>query len=214
MSDSLSKGFYNGKPNPFEVRTVVLYRTCFSLLFFLFFTLFPALSRLVIQISFHLTAVPTYLVLPHLLLLSLLVFYSFLSLHSNISYHTHHIPPPFSSNSSSYSYLLHTLYHQLAPVRLVTSVRELERSYPGPKVVLATDSSLSCGLSKALLLRWGGDPRCRVVFIDTPEAKSLAAELRGKRLISDLFFFLSLTDLYSLSLSHLHSLFLILSRHL
>jgi hypothetical protein len=28
MSDSLSKGFYNGKPNPFEVRTVVLYRTC------------------------------------------------------------------------------------------------------------------------------------------------------------------------------------------
>ena len=52
--------------------------------------------------------------------------------------------------------------------------------------MLATDSSLSCGLSKALLLRWGGDPRCRVVFIDTPEAKSLAAELRGKRLISTL----------------------------
>ena len=73
-----------------------------------------------------------------------------------------------------------TIYLQLAPVRLVTSVRELERSYPGPKVVLATDSSLSCGLSKALLLRWGGDPRCRVVFIDAPEAKSLAAELRGK----------------------------------
>ena len=41
-----------------------------------------------------------------------------------------------------------------------------------------------------------------MVFIDTPEAKSLAAELRGKRLISDLFFFLSLTDRYSLSLNY------------
>lgn len=63
----------------------------------------------------------------------------------------------------------------------MTSVRELERSYPGPKVVLATDSSLSCGLSKALLLRWGGDPRCRVIFIDSSDAKSLASELRGER---------------------------------
>ena len=95
-------------------------------------------------------------------------------------------PPLFLSHCSPLSLsfthfiITQTLYLQLAPVRLVTSVRELERSYPGPKVVLATDSSLSCGLSKALLLRWGGDPRCRVVFIDATEAKSLAAELRGE----------------------------------
>ena len=34
----------------------------------------------------------------------------------------------------------------------------------GPKVVLCSDASMSCGLSKELLLRWGGDPRCRVIF--------------------------------------------------
>lgn len=88
--------------------------------------------------------------------------------------------------------------------------------------MLATDSSLSCGLSKALLLRWGGDPRCRVVFTDTPEAKSLAAELRGNRLTNILsfilFFFLFISfflylSLFSLSISYLASLFLILSRH-
>jgi hypothetical protein len=52
-------------------------------------------------------------------------------------------------------------------------VRDLERSYPGPKVVLATDTSLSCGLAKALLLRWGGDPRCKVIFTDPSEYEAL-----------------------------------------
>ena len=50
-----------------------------------------------------------------------------------------------------------------------------------PQVVFSTDASLSCGLSKALLLRWGGDPRCRVIFTDTcnnDDKASLAAELR------------------------------------
>ena len=78
---------------------------------------------------------------------------------------------------------------QLAPVRLVSSVRELERTYPGPKVVIATDSSLSCGLSKSLLLRWGGDPRCKVIFTDTTELKSLASELRGKNFFEITFIF-------------------------
>ena len=50
-------------------------------------------------------------------------------------------------------------------------------------MVLAPDPSLSCGLAKSLLLRWGGDPRCRVVFTDTAAAddrRSLAAELRAR----------------------------------
>ena len=38
MSDSLSKGFYNGKPNPFEVRTAVPY--VHFPFFFFFFTVF------------------------------------------------------------------------------------------------------------------------------------------------------------------------------
>ena len=66
-------------------------------------------------------------------------------------------------------------------MKVCTSLRELERSCPGPKVVFSTDASLSCGLSKALLLRWGGDPRCRVIFTDTcanDDKASLAAELR------------------------------------
>ncbi len=69
---------------------------------------------------------------------------------------------------------------ELPQIKFVTSVRDIERKYPGPKVVLATDASLSFGLSKDLLLRWGGDPRCRVIFTDVSDAGSLAAELRAK----------------------------------
>lgn len=67
---------------------------------------------------------------------------------------------------------------ELSYLKICTSVREMERLYPGPKVVLSTDSGLSCGLSKEILLRWGGDPRCRVIFTDASETNSLGYELR------------------------------------
>jgi hypothetical protein len=51
---------------------------------------------------------------------------------------------------------------ELPPLKIATSVRELEKAYPGPKVVIATDGALACGLAKELLLRWGGNPLCRV----------------------------------------------------
>lgn len=68
----------------------------------------------------------------------------------------------------------------LPQIRFATSLKEIERFCPGPKVVLATDANLSSGLSKELLLKWGGDPRCRVIFIDGSDPGSLAAELRHK----------------------------------
>lgn len=68
----------------------------------------------------------------------------------------------------------------LPQIRFATSLKEIERFCPGPKVVLATDANLSSGLSKELLLKWGGDPRCRVIFVDGSDPGSLAAELRQK----------------------------------
>lgn len=71
---------------------------------------------------------------------------------------------------------------ELPQVHWVSSIRQMDRVVPnGPKVVLATDSCLSSGLSKELLLSWGGDPRCCVVFIDQAvDTGSLAADLRAK----------------------------------
>ncbi len=68
----------------------------------------------------------------------------------------------------------------LTNVKCVTSLKEFDHIGTGPKVVLVTDASLSCGLSKALLLRWGGDPKSRVIFSDLSEVDSLASELRGQ----------------------------------
>jgi cleavage and polyadenylation specificity factor subunit 2 len=67
---------------------------------------------------------------------------------------------------------------ELPNVKVATSIKEVERKYAGPKVVFATDSSLSCGLSKELLLKWGGDPKNRVMFVDASDPGSLAAEIR------------------------------------
>lgn len=67
---------------------------------------------------------------------------------------------------------------ELPPLKIATSIRELERVYPGPKVVIATDGALACGLAKELLLRWGGNPLCRVLFVDYPDAGTPAAELK------------------------------------
>lgn len=69
---------------------------------------------------------------------------------------------------------------ELPALNLARSVREIERLYPGPKVVIATDSSLSCGLSKELLLKWGGDPRSRIIFTDESDRGSFAYEIRSK----------------------------------
>lgn len=67
---------------------------------------------------------------------------------------------------------------ELPPLKIATSIRELEKVYPGPKVVIATDGALACGLAKELLLRWGGNPLCRVLFVDYPDTGTPAAELK------------------------------------
>ena len=69
-------------------------------------------------------------------------------------------------------------------VKFLTSTRDIERKYIGPKLVLASDASLSFGLSKELLLKWGGDPRCKVIFTDSHawDESSLSAELCAKSL--------------------------------
>lgn len=70
----------------------------------------------------------------------------------------------------------------LPNVKCITDVRTIDRKLQGPKLVFATDASLSHGLSKDLLLRWGGDPRCRVIFTEPSESQSLAAQLRSMAL--------------------------------
>jgi cleavage and polyadenylation specificity factor subunit 2 len=60
----------------------------------------------------------------------------------------------------------------LSYVKCFTDVRSMEKRCIGPKLVLATDSSLSFGLGKELLLKWGGDPRCRIIFIDGDSSSS------------------------------------------
>ena len=47
-------------------------------------------------------------------------------------------------------------------------------------MVLATDASLCCGMGKELLLRWGGNPLCRVILTDASDAGSLAMDLRSQ----------------------------------
>ena len=69
---------------------------------------------------------------------------------------------------------------ELPPLKIATSVRELEKAYPGPKVVIATDGALACGLAKELLLRWGGNPLCRVLFVDYPDEHTPAAALKAQ----------------------------------
>ena len=65
----------------------------------------------------------------------------------------------------------------LLPLKTYTSIYEMENNSIGPKIVFATDASLTCGLSKELLLRWGGDPNNKIIFIDNPLKQSLASEI-------------------------------------
>ena len=67
---------------------------------------------------------------------------------------------------------------QMELLKCVTSLEELDgMENNGVKIVLATDSSVSTGFSKELLLRWGGDPSCKVIFTSEPETNSLGAEV-------------------------------------
>lgn len=68
---------------------------------------------------------------------------------------------------------------ELPAVKCITNVQTMDRKFHGPKVVFATDAALSHGQGKEVLLRWGGDPRCLVIFPpDTSPSNSLAAQLR------------------------------------
>lgn len=62
---------------------------------------------------------------------------------------------------------------ELPIVKVISTTTALEKRYPGPKVVLATEMSLNYGFSKELLLKWGGDPRSRVIYFDRPDQGSL-----------------------------------------
>ncbi len=78
----------------------------------------------------------------------------------------------------------------LTSIKSYHDIRHMEKECYGPKVVIATDMSLTYGLSKELLLKWGGDKRCRVIFIDhdtqatntittaTQTSRTLAEELK------------------------------------
>eukprot|EP01031_Cornospumella_fuschlensis_P030625 gene30625-37002_t len=67
---------------------------------------------------------------------------------------------------------------ELPQVKCVTEMKTLDKVLLGPKVVFATDASLSVGLGKEVLLRWGGDPRCKVIFTEVSDKNSLAHLLR------------------------------------
>lgn len=67
---------------------------------------------------------------------------------------------------------------ELPQVKCVTEMKTLDKILLGPKVVFATDASLNVGLGKEVLLRWGGDPRCKIIFTEVSDKDSLAYLLR------------------------------------
>jgi Cft2 family RNA processing exonuclease len=64
----------------------------------------------------------------------------------------------------------------LPNVTIIQTMKELN-AINGPKIVLCTDASFNCGLSKDLLLKWSGDKRNKVIFTDYPDRRSLAFTL-------------------------------------
>ncbi len=82
---------------------------------------------------------------------------------------------PFEFNAITHQ------YHgkkQMELLKCVTSLEELDQiGNAGVKIVLTTDSSLSAGFSKELLLRWGGNPSSMVIFTSEPEIDSLGADV-------------------------------------
>ena len=69
---------------------------------------------------------------------------------------------------------------ELHTLKVISTLHELDALSSTPRVVIATDASLTCGMAKELLIRWGGDKRCCVMFTDVAEAGSLAADIRSK----------------------------------
>lgn len=63
-------------------------------------------------------------------------------------------------------------------IKVIKNIKNLEKNFPGAKVILSSDSSLSYGFSKELLLKYGGDPKFKVIFYDFSDENSLAHELR------------------------------------
>jgi Cft2 family RNA processing exonuclease len=68
---------------------------------------------------------------------------------------------------------------ELPYVNSACSISDIIALGSTPKVVIATGPSLDNGLSKELLLLWGGDPRCKVIFTD-PLVASDSSTLTGK----------------------------------
>ena len=79
-------------------------------------------------------------------------------------------PNPFNFNEVSF-------FGSVREMELHCSARDQASGRPSPKVVIATDSTLSHGLSKELLIKWGGDPRNSIMMTDYPAPGSLAAEV-------------------------------------
>jgi cleavage and polyadenylation specificity factor subunit 2 len=67
----------------------------------------------------------------------------------------------------------------LRHVRPAASLAELRRLPPGPRVVLATGTSLDGGAARALFAELAPDPRNAVLFLVEPEAGSLGAQVLG-----------------------------------
>jgi cleavage and polyadenylation specificity factor subunit 2 len=77
----------------------------------------------------------------------------------------------------------------LRAVRPCHSVGDVARLPRGPKVVVASLSSLDAGVARELLVEWAGNPNCAVVFPGQPPRGTLAERLvEGE---SWLFFFFS-----------------------
>lgn len=64
-------------------------------------------------------------------------------------------------------------------IKVIKNIKNLEKNFPGAKIILSSDSSLSYGFSKEILLKYGGDPKFKVIFYDYSDENSLAHELRA-----------------------------------
>ena len=105
MSDSLAKQFYNGKPNPFDLGNLIFVTLALTP----FLPVYSLLSLVLLSI------LPPFMFPSHIYLL---LFYD--PLYSLI-HHPYTCPyPPV---------------HCPAPMKVCTSLREMERTCPGPKVM-------------------------------------------------------------------------------
>lgn len=64
---------------------------------------------------------------------------------------------------------------QYTNVNLIHSMKEFDKM--APKVVLATSSSMECGFSRELLIKWGGDDKNCIIFPFLPTKDSLAGQI-------------------------------------